>query len=261
MRADGGIVDGNQGNVFNIPLFQIGQNFFCDFGTGREQHFVANHNRVEQIFANQGICGHAEFFGRGHNFGQTFCIQTVALGRQNFLVLGVNNIVIQAIFIQPFECGGFTNPQFAVKGQRDTLIKRGQDFSFTHPADGCLARVGQPFLFIFGRRQTTQQHRCRDFAATVDADIDNALGFFEINPAAMFGDDTRCIRNRVPGDLGFFGRTEHNTLGAVHLGNDNTFDARCDKAAAFSHQRHFAHKYFLFLDIAQRLLTIFCDIP
>ena len=66
------------------------------------------------------------------------------------------------------------------------------------------------------------------------------------NPTAVFWDNTCGICNWVASDFGFFGCCENNTLGTMHLGNDNTFHTRRDETAAFGHQWHFAHKYFLF---------------
>ena len=101
-------------------------------------------------------------------------------------------------------------------------------------------------------QQRTDEHRHRDLAVLVDADVENVAGIgLILQPGAPVGDDRgleELLAGLVEGLIIIYaGRTNQ-------LGNDDPFRTVDDKGAALGHQREIAHEDFLLVDLAGLLI-------
>ena len=125
--------------------------------------------------------------------------------------------------------------------------------------NGVVIRVTDTFLI---QTQRIKQGGHRQFAATVDARIDDVFGVeLKVQPGA-------AVRDDAAGEQQFTGRmrltlvvVKEHAGGTVHLGNDHTLGAVHHESAVRCHQRHVAHEDVLFLDILDGFRAcVFIDI-
>ena len=107
-----------------------------------------------------------------------------------------------------------------------------------------LIKRAQHFLVRF-HAQGAQEDGAEELALAVDADVQDVFRVvLEFDPRAAVGNNfSQEIRAVVGGFVEHAGR-------AVQLAYDDAFGAVDDEGAVFSHERHIAEKYFLFLDVA-----------
>ena len=271
IRTDIDVVNVQQSDFVDLVFLQRLQQIFGNFLTRFDQNFTGLD--VDHVFRkvapDQFFFGNADFFNaRFLQFRNLARRNLLTRFDQNFARLGVNQIVVK---FQSFQAFGFKSglPPLLVRRKDNFLIEIGQDFFLRHSADfRQINRTSFGFAFFAQRNrfrafQRIKQRRYRQFATTVDTNIDQVLRIkFEIQPRT-------AIRNDACGKQIFarrmrlaFVMVKKHAGRTVHLRYDNAFRSVHDECSRFRHQRHIAHINVLFLNVADRTGSrIFVNVP
>ena len=187
-----------------------------------------------EIVADQFLLGQAQgleaFFGElpGLAHGELLA------GLEHHLAgIGVDQIVDRLIAAQPVGIEGHA-PAFLRALVKHLLVEGVEDLLAAHA-------------------ERIEERRHRDFAAAIDARIDNVLGVeLDVEPGAAIGDDAgreQELARRMGLALVVI---EEHARRAMHLRDDDALGAIDDEGAVIGHERDVAHVDILLLDVLDR---------
>ena len=109
--------------------------------------------------------------------------------------------------------------------------------------------------FLGGVVERAQDHRRRQFAAPVDAGVDQVLGIeLEVEPRAPVGDHAGVVEDLAGGMRLALVVVEKDARRAMQLGDHHAFRAVDDEGAVVGHQWNLAHVDVLLLDVFDRFV-------
>ena len=107
--------------------------------------------------------------------------------------------------------------------------------------------------FFVVQTERIQQGRDRQFALTVDTDVDNILGIkFKVEPRTTVRNDAGCKQIFAAAVRFAAVMVEQDARRTVHLADDNALCPVDEEGAVMRHERHVAHIHVLFFNIEDR---------
>ena len=196
-----------------------------------------------RLFVDQVVRGVTakDFFGRDKQAGQAILHGLIggawsylgARREHNFARLGIDNVE-HRFRRTPLLCIERDLPSALATLKRYAVIEMAQDF------------------FVV-QTQCVEQGRDRQFALTVDTDVDNILGIkFKVEPRTTVRDNARCKQIFAAAVRFATVMVEQDARRTVHLRYDNALCPVDEESAVMRHERHVAHIHVLFFNIEDR---------